>query len=174
MTDLIWNDLITFVFLHKEMKQRPKHTVKHTLPRIQAVFRKFMMILVFLTVISSMGKGQDAETLFNRAIVKIELNSWDDALEDLNAVIKLDPDHKDAFYFRGVAKYFMGNYDHAEKDFNMQLKLDPTHVRSYYFRGKCRAQLMEIFSSLADYKKVVTINPLNTTMFLYEAADNIF
>ncbi len=148
--------------------------MEYTLPRIQAVFRKFLMIIVFLTLISSMVKGQDAETLFNRAIVKIELNSWDAALQDLNAVIKLDPDHKDAFYFRGVAKYFKGDFEQAEKDFNMQLKLDPTHVRSYYFRGKCRAQLMEIFSSLADYKKVVTINPLNTTMFLYEATDNIF
>ena len=133
-----------------------------------------VLSMIFLLLFNHLGFGQDTETLMNRAIVKIELKSWEDAINDLNGVIKLRPELPEAFYYKGVALYFMGEYESAITHFDRAIQLNPRHARSYYFRGKCKSKRMEVFPSLADYKKVVTINPLNSGMFLYNEEENIF
>jgi len=62
---------------------------------------------------------------------------YEDALQDCEDLINLDPNHAGAFYLRGCANEKLGELDNAIEDFTRVLELDPNHVNAAYARGAC-------------------------------------
>jgi tetratricopeptide (TPR) repeat protein len=63
--------------------------------------------------------------------------TFDQAVEDYNRVIALEPEHLDAHFHRGSAQEKLGKLDEAVKDFSTVIKLDPNHAKALYARGAC-------------------------------------
>jgi tetratricopeptide (TPR) repeat protein len=63
---------------------------------------------------------------------------------------------------RGVTHYLAGRNDHAIADFNEALRLNPSHASSYFNRGNAMRAKGMIREAIADYLKVLEINPALT------------
>ena len=76
------------------------------------------------------------------------------ALDDYNSVLKLEPRSVDALYHRGAAFEKLGSLDDAIRDFTAVLTLDPNHVKAGYARGACRNLKGEFFEAIgARYRR---------------------
>lgn len=62
------------------------------------------------------------------------------AIEDCDAVIRLNPGAFHAFYFRGAAYDRIEMYDRAIAAFDAALALDPKHAYSLWGRGHALAK----------------------------------
>jgi tetratricopeptide (TPR) repeat protein len=69
----------------------------------------------------------NAKTLFDRALKKVQKGDAKGAFQDFSEVIKLDPNHADAHFRRGYLLVRGGRLDRAVTDFETALKLDPKH-----------------------------------------------
>lgn len=69
----------------------------------------------------------NAKSLFERALKKVQRGDAKGAFQDFSEVIKLDPKHADAYFRRGYLLVRGGKLDRAVTDFEAALKLDPKH-----------------------------------------------
>lgn len=60
------------------------------------------------------------------------------ALDDFNAVLRLNPKHVDGLYHRGTVYEKLGQLDAAIADFTTVLALDPNYLKASYARAVCR------------------------------------
>jgi tetratricopeptide (TPR) repeat protein len=50
---------------------------------------------------------------------------YDEAIEDYNAALRLDPEFAAAYYFRGLSWSEKGEQEEASEDFRESMRLDP-------------------------------------------------
>ena len=53
------------------------------------------------------------------------MGRYQEALEDINKSIELDPEYARAYKNRGIAYYFLGQNESAIADFQKALEMDP-------------------------------------------------
>lgn len=73
-----------------------------------------------------------------------------EALDDYNSVLRLEPRNVDALYHRGTVYEKLGCLDEAIHDFTAVLTLDPNHVKAGYARGACRNLKGEFFEAIGE------------------------
>jgi len=56
-------------------------------------------------------------------------------IEDLNQVIKLNPNDPQLYYKRGVLRYELENILEAIEDFNQAIKFNPNYAEAYIYRA---------------------------------------
>jgi tetratricopeptide (TPR) repeat protein len=108
----------------------------------------------------ALDPGQRAGTYINRAVMKVALGRFDDAMRDYDEGISIKPDLGDGYVDRGAALIRLKRYDDAMTDINkgMGLGLSYEHV-GYYNRGVAEFYLGKITESYYDYKKALEIEP---------------
>jgi len=52
-------------------------------------------------------------------------------------------------------------YGYALNDASQAIELDPTYAKAYYRRGTCHLQILKYAQAIADFKKVVKLEPTN-------------
>ena len=82
-----------------------------------------------------------ADTYYNRALVKHALSEYAAAVTDFDEAIRLQPDHAGAYLGRGVAKYALSEYADAIRDFDEAIRLQPDNVDAYDYRDIARRAL---------------------------------
>ena len=75
-----------------------------------------MSTITTITTITEADVEEDADTYYNRGVVKIELGQYKVAISDYDEAI-LKPDFAEAYYSRGLAKRALGLIDEARQDF---------------------------------------------------------
>jgi len=88
------------------------------------------------------------------------------ALEDLNAAIKIDKKSPEAHFGIGLIRLQEGDLKEAEKEFTLVIKERPKWIEPYLSRQVAYRKLGEKDKAMADLKKVLEIDPEN------EAAKN--
>ena len=61
--------------------------------------------------------------------------AYDQAIEDFDKAIELNPKLTEAYYNRGNAYYGKKDYDKAIADYNKAIELNPNYAEAYYNRG---------------------------------------
>jgi len=61
---------------------------------------------------------------FSLAVAKMDLAMYEEAIEDLDAAIGLDPEIPEAYYMRSTAKRIIGREKEAEADMALAVSLD--------------------------------------------------
>ena len=89
--------------------------------------------LVFLNACLS-EKFDDWEALFLRAGIYSNKKYFQKALTDYNALIALNPGHKEVVYSRGLARYQLSQFDLAIDDFQNALKLTDGETQTAFFK----------------------------------------
>lgn len=96
-----------------------------------------------------------------RANVLERLNRFGEALEDLNYVVKLDPQHVENLHARGVVLTLLGRYDQAIVDFDTVLARR-TVVDSLFARGISKFLKEDWMGSREDFTRAAELAPHNT------------
>ena len=91
----------------------------------------------------------------------MELDEFQNAINEFDKYISINPEYYNSWYFRGSCKYALGQYEEAIKDFDKALELDPEEYNSCWnFRGSCKYFLGQYEEAIKDFDKALElINP---------------
>ena len=110
------------------------------LEELVAVTRKFQLIttigiLLALAIAAINLDPKFIDAYFQRANNYMDLERYEEAINDLKVVIDLDPTSRDAYYNIGLAYMDLKKYDESIKNYDMAINLDKTDLPSYVNRG---------------------------------------
>ena len=89
----------------------------------------------------------------------MELDEFQNAINEFDKYISINPEYYNSWYFRGSCKYALGQYEEAIKDFDKTLKLvDPEDYDSLHLRGICEFRLGRYeYAACEDWKKAAEL-----------------
>lgn len=96
------------------------------------MFRGLLAVVVLVGMARADEKVQDLIGEANRLFKE---RKYDDALDRLNAALKIDADSEAAIDLRGSVHYMKGNFKQAVADFDQFLKLRPKDFNGHWRRG---------------------------------------
>jgi tetratricopeptide (TPR) repeat protein len=103
---------------------------------------------------------------FTQLLDKAEKGDTQEALADLNWVLKADPQDAQAYCCRGVVRCKTGNYREAIADFNQALRLNFQDAIVYRNRGKARSVLGDHQGAIADLNQAVQMQPQDALVYI--------
>ncbi|MFK7806601.1 MAG: tetratricopeptide repeat protein [Saprospiraceae bacterium] len=98
--------------------------------------------------------------LFNRGLVRFELEKYNKALADFNNLLALNPTDIEAYEQRGHLRYLTGNVDGAISDFSTVISSNPSAV-TYTNRGLVYLDLKRYPDAIRDLKNGIRLNPID-------------
>lgn len=80
-----------------------------------------------------------SEKAMNAGVLFTHRGMLDEAIEEFIKVIKVDPNHIDAYYGRAVAYFNKRSYDLSAADYRKVVDIDPDCSKAYLVRGMMKA-----------------------------------
>ncbi|MDX1961866.1 MAG: tetratricopeptide repeat protein [Pirellulales bacterium] len=102
-----------------------------------------------------------AESLLARAEARIEAHKPDEALADCADLLAANPQSAPALTLRAWAYYSLQKYDDAAKSAASAVESDPGYDLAYLIRGWIADARGETAAAMADFEKVLQLNPLS-------------
>jgi protein O-mannosyl-transferase len=96
--------------------------------------------------------------LLNGAAAKSDFGLRQEAMIDYDKAIKLNPNFDQALYNRGIMRNENGDFAGAVADYSASLRAKPT-FQTFFNRAISYKALNKFDEAIADYKKVIEINP---------------
>jgi len=106
--------------------------------------------------------------LKSRGAAYLKLDKVQEAIADINAVIKIAPDNARAFHMRGLAYDKAGDYDKALVDFNQALELNPDYGTAYYSRANLHNKMGHPDLATEDIQMLTHLSEVNIESFANE------
>ena len=100
-----------------------------------------------------------ATLLMGRGLRELQKDADDDAIDDFDAVLALEPDLADAFYHRALARFHEGDYRGALADIEATLKREPRHFAALKSLSRIAESRDDYKGALAAWKKVLELSP---------------
>jgi len=111
------------------------------------------------------GNPQDPDAMLWISKAYLQLNSYEEALAELNKLIILKPDYGEAYFQRGVVHKNKVALDKAISDFNQALSFGYHNEWLYSSRAHAHYLSRNMQAALADYSKAIEIDPTNTAFY---------
>ena len=122
--------------------------------------KKFLIIsgILFLAL-TGFAKGyQTAQNYIESGKTKLEECKFQEALNDFNKAIELDPNNAEAYLKRTSAKSILMLDDtDILKDFNKALKLDPNNAKALVGRGITKVSLRQEEEAIYNFNKALEL-----------------
>jgi tetratricopeptide (TPR) repeat protein len=122
--------------------------------------------------VSEKTAPKTAGTFFDRGLLFLNRNDYDNAIADFTEAVRLDPNYAVAYMCRGVAYDNKGDINKAIADYNQAIKLDPNDAMSYNNRGLAYRErgdrdmeLVDYDQAMADYNQAIRLNPNSATAY---------
>lgn len=100
-----------------------------------------------------------AEEYYARAEKHFKGGNYDDAITDLTEVIRLSPNHFNAFIYRGNIWFTKTQYDKAINDYSEAIRLEPNDAGVWYNRGNVWFIQGEDDLAITDYNEAIRLEP---------------
>lgn len=97
--------------------------------------------------------------LFNRAIAYDAIGNYEQAISDINSVIKRAPDKPIYRIFHAVVSEKMGKLEDALRDYNLLMSKEPNNAGLYNSRGLVHFKSGNAEQALSDYNQAILFNP---------------
>ncbi len=98
----------------------------------------------------------------NRGIAFTSLGQWNNAINDFNRVIEMDPKYGWGYSDRGVAYQNTNQWDKSIDDFSKAIEIDSDNLDAYAGRGVSYGVLGQMDKAIADFSRTIQINPKYT------------
>ncbi|KAF4598226.1 hypothetical protein EYR38_006622 [Pleurotus pulmonarius] len=98
-----------------------------------------------------------ANTAFTNHDFNTAANLYTDA-------IKKNPRDPILWCNRAYARMKLEEYGYALGDANQAIEIDPKYVKAYYRRATCYLQILKPQSAVADFRKIIALEPKNDTV----------
>jgi tetratricopeptide (TPR) repeat protein len=84
----------------------------------------------------------------------MNMDRWEEAISDLDSIIKLEPENAEAFKNRGFAYMKLGDFNNAIPDFVMSLDYClEEDLSSYHYLGLCYFNMGEYEKANENFEK---------------------
>jgi tetratricopeptide (TPR) repeat protein len=104
--------------------------------------------------------GSPVETLLmGKGMRNLQNNAADDAVQDFDAVLVLDPDMTEAYERRAAARYSAGDYKGALIDIEITLQREPRHFVALQTLSRIAEAQGDAKGALNAWKKVLELDP---------------
>jgi len=131
------------------------------MPRMKSLRRTFtaaLVVVACLVVVSSYGQYNKAWFFWMGRSHLVE-SRYREAIRIYNAVLRVDPDAYEAYFFRGVAKSNLDDLLGAEEDFTTAIAKNPVSTQAYHHRAITRMMQGNYDDALADFHEAITLRP---------------
>ena len=109
----------------------------------------------------------DPVMLHNRGLMLARMERYEEAEEDLDRSIYLDPSNARTYITRAMVRYSRDNLNGALDDYDMSVVIDPANVMGHYNRGNLRAQIGDDNRAIEDFDFVIEAEPENLMAVFY-------
>jgi tetratricopeptide (TPR) repeat protein len=106
-----------------------------------------------------------AFAFYKRGNAYSQKEDYDQAIQDYDRAIRLNPGQAIAFSNRGVAYARKGNYDWAIQDYDQAIRLNPKHADAFSNRGAAYAHKGDYDRAIENYDQAIRLNPNHTHAF---------
>ncbi|MEW6329472.1 MAG: tetratricopeptide repeat protein, partial [Candidatus Micrarchaeota archaeon] len=100
----------------------------------------------------------DARTYYHRGNEAYEKGDFDEAIENYNMAIVLNPNFSEAYFNRGLAYYNKKDFDRAIEDYDKAAEVDPKNAVIYNNRGDAYYRKQNFDRAIVDYDKAIALN----------------
>ncbi|MGE0432540.1 MAG: tetratricopeptide repeat protein [Planctomycetota bacterium] len=97
----------------------------------------------------------------SRALIRQLTGDVDGAIDDYTSVLRIEPQHIEAFINRGVARSTRNEWEAAMRDFNAALAIDPRSAAALCARASAWRAQHDVAAALRDYDSALAIEPRN-------------
>ncbi|MEQ8170185.1 MAG: tetratricopeptide repeat protein [Candidatus Eremiobacterota bacterium] len=101
---------------------------------------------------------------------------YNEAFDDFEKAVKIDPVYVDAWLGRGVCLYYLGKSDEALSSFDRAISINPNDDMAWYTKGYVLFNLGIYHKSILCFDRTLEINPDDDYAKKYrrKAAENLF
>jgi len=118
------------------------------------------VILVLLVGLSGCGIGvSDYDEAIMDGLANLNLNDPEEALQDFERAIKIDPNQAGGYLGKANALNILGRYREAIEYYNQAILIDPNLANAYVNRAIAYSHLGEYKLAIADYEKGLELDP---------------
>lgn len=96
------------------------------------------------------------------------INRYEQAISELNEIIKFQPKNYEAYIYRAVAKFKNARFKEAVEDFNNSLRIKPNNPDVYYYIGNMYGDLVDYKESIIEQKRIKMLNE-NFSKMIYNS-----
>ena len=104
--------------------------------------------------------ASDGELYQQRALARVHLGMFADALKDCNEALRLDPDDLEAQCIRGAAHVGLKHYEQAMDDLDGVLQATHENANAYYYRGLAWMGMGQLEGAVSDFSMSLIKRPL--------------
>jgi tetratricopeptide (TPR) repeat protein len=94
----------------------------------------------------------------NRGLTYIELEDYNNAINDFNEALMFDSENSTLYFNRGYTNALTGNYDNAINDYTKSIQLDSTNAKTFVNRGDLWADVGESQRAIFDFTAALSLN----------------
>ncbi len=105
------------------------------------------------------------EARYCRSIVYYYVGDKQNAISDLDAVIKIDSKNPDPFNKRGCVYYVLGEYSQAIDNFTKSIEIAPTYFKAYHNRGLAYSNMGDKWRAIEDFNKAIELDPNDADVY---------
>jgi len=107
------------------------------------------------------GLNPSANKYLLRGRIYLDRNRPQDAIQDFNQALLLNPDEALALRLRGQANASLKNYKGAIDDFTHSIALKPDSSDAYYDRASSKFDIADFAGAIDDYSQSISLNERN-------------
>jgi len=122
------------------------------------IFPALSLVIIVGLLACGPSKGT-AEWYLDQGNELCEEGYYDEAIEEYNKAIELDPNLAEAYQNRAYAYNYKGQYDLTITDCNKAIELDPNMAEAYFNRGGAYIGKGQVDLGIADYTKAIELDP---------------
>jgi tetratricopeptide (TPR) repeat protein len=119
----------------------------------------------FASATSPTVNEPDPSAYFYRAMLYFDEGRYDDALLDLNRVIRLEPSNSSAYRERGVVQSLMKRHADAVEDYTAALRINSLDAEALVYRGNAFVELKNELRAIEDYSRALDIDDSKADTF---------
>jgi tetratricopeptide (TPR) repeat protein len=109
----------------------------------------------------------DADMLHHRGVMLARMERYEEAEQDMDRVVYLNPGDAGAYITRAMIRYFRDNLNGALADYDLSITIDPGNINGHYNRGNLRAQVGDDNRAIEDFDVVIDAEPNNMLALFY-------
>ena len=122
--------------------------------------RLFLALTISFFLITGCGLGvSEHKDAVLDGLSSLNRGKPEEALEDFNRAISIDPNHMDGYLGRANALNTLGRYEESLKDYARVIEINPEIANAYVNRAIAYSHLKEYKKAIADYEKGLELDP---------------